>query len=133
MNDGEQAVRERDEQREWKMETLIGYVLLIGVLLSVLLILSGVIWHWVATGRLQSDYTIPRENLFEFVASVVGGIGAGFTPRLLMSLGIAVLMLVPYTRVLASVLFFALIERNWKYVVFTGVVLTVLSYSLFLR
>ena len=43
------------------------------------------------------------------------------------------LLLTPLVRVLASLLFFALAERNWKYALFTGFVLAVLTYSLFLR
>jgi hypothetical protein len=35
--------------------------------------------------------------------------------------------------VLASLLFFAFAEHNWKYTLFTGFVLAVLTYSLFLR
>jgi hypothetical protein len=36
-------------------------------------------------------------------------------------------------RVLASMLYFLLAARNWKYTVFTAFVLTILTYSLFLR
>lgn len=54
-------------------------------------------------------------------------------PRLLINLGIAALMLTPYVRVLASMLYFAFIERNGKYTLFTGFVFAVLTYSLFLR
>ena len=42
------------------------------------------------------------------------------------------LLLTPYVRVLASLLYFAFAARNWKYALFTGFVLAVLSYSLFL-
>jgi len=48
-----------------------------------------------------------------------------------MNVGLAVLMLTPYARVLASVLYFALVERSAKYTIFTGFVLAVLTYSLF--
>jgi uncharacterized membrane protein len=42
-------------------------------------------------------------------------------------------MFTPYVRVLASLFYFAVVARNWKYTLFTGFVLTVLTYSLFLR
>jgi uncharacterized membrane protein len=42
-------------------------------------------------------------------------------------------MLTPYLRVVASVVYFMAGLRNWKYAVFTGFVLAVLTYSLFLR
>jgi len=54
-------------------------------------------------------------------------------PRLFLNMGIAILMLTPFVRVLASVFYFAFAERNWKYTLFTGFVLSVLIYSLFLR
>ncbi|MGZ3606158.1 MAG: DUF1634 domain-containing protein, partial [Thermodesulfobacteriota bacterium] len=54
-------------------------------------------------------------------------------PRVMINMGIAVLMLTPFVRVLASVFYFAFAERNWKYTLFTGFVLGVLTYSLFLR
>jgi len=42
-------------------------------------------------------------------------------------------MLTPFVRVLTSVFYFAFVERNWKYTLFTGFVLGLLTYSLFLR
>jgi uncharacterized membrane protein len=56
--------------------------------------------------------------------------GAPARPRLLVNLGIAVLMLTPYVRVLASMLYFMLVERNLKYGLFTAFVLAMLTYSL---
>ena len=55
------------------------------------------------------------------------------SPRLLVILGVAVLLFTPFLRVLASVVFFAAVERNWKYTVFTSFVLIVLTYSLLMR
>ncbi|MEN6449537.1 MAG: DUF1634 domain-containing protein [Thermoguttaceae bacterium] len=117
-----------------EMSTLIGYVLLGGVLLSMSLIIAGLFWHWVNTGRLGVDYQVPKMNLFQFVVAEMRDLIAGrFRPRLLVSLGITALLLTPYLRVLVSLLFFAGVEHNWKYSLFTGFVLAVLTYSLFLR
>jgi uncharacterized membrane protein len=116
------------------MDVVIGSVLLGGVVLSVLLIVAGLLWRWIDTGQLGVQYTIARMNLFEFVVAEIRDVVRGaFRPRLLISLGIAVLLLTPYLRVLASLVFFAFVERNWKYSLFTGFVLAVLTYSLFLR
>jgi uncharacterized membrane protein len=46
---------------------------------------------------------------------------------------ISALVLTPYVRVLALPVLFAFVERNAKYAAFTGFVLAVLRYSLFLR
>jgi len=114
------------------MEVLVSYILLAGVLLSVLLIVLGVLWRWQVTGRLGLDYSIAGMNVFAFTIEELRlAIEGAFRPRLLVSLGIATLMLTPYVRVLVSMLYFALAERNWKYTVFTGIVFCVLTYSIF--
>lgn len=116
------------------MEVLVGYILLVGVLLSMLLIAIGVTWHWMSTGQLGLDFPISGMNLFEFVLLDIRQVFSGvFRPRLFVNLGIAALMLTPYIRVLASLLYFAFVEHNHKYTVFTGFVFTVLTVSLFLR
>jgi uncharacterized membrane protein len=116
------------------MEILIGYILLGGVLLSVALIAIGFVWRWVRSGNLKFEYTVAGINLFEFVLSSLRQMTShDLRPRVLVNMGIAVLMLTPFVRVLASVFYFALVERNWKYTLFTGFVLSVLTYSLFLR
>ena len=127
------AGRNQERKLGFDMESLIGYLLLAGVLLSVALILTGMVWHWEATGKLQFDYSMPRMNLFEFILADFRRVASGLGPRRMIALGLAVLMLVPYLRVVASMLYFALAERDWKYTIFTGIVAAVLTYSLFLR
>jgi uncharacterized membrane protein len=116
------------------MEVFVGYILLGGVLLSAGLVGAGLIWHWAATGTLGLRSSIGRMNLYEFVATDIRQVTRGAVrPHLLVSLGVAALMLTPYARVLVSMLYFALAERNGKYAVFTAFVFAVLTYSLFLR
>ncbi len=125
---------EKEEGKRAAIEVWIGYVLLGGVVASAALIIVGLLWGWLKTGRLGADYTIARMNLFEFVVADFRQVLAGdLRPRLLVNLGIAALLLTPYLRVLVSLLFFSMVEHNWKYSVFTGLVLAVLTYSLFLR
>lgn len=127
-------VKESKATDEYAMDVVVGYVLLIGVLLSMALIAIGLVWRWVNTGQLDFDYTISGVNLFEFVLQDLSLLLQGaLRPRLLINLGIATLMLTPYVRVLASMLYFAFAEHNWKYTGFTAFVLVVLTYSLFLR
>jgi len=119
---------------KFEMETLVGYLLTIGVILSMALIVAGLIWQWLSLHNLQLNYTLSGVNLLGFAVSdfhqlVAGAIG----PRLLLNSGIIVLLLTPYFRVLASMVYFAAVERNLKYTLFTGFVLTVLTYSLFLH
>ncbi len=124
----------RSDAQQATMDALIGYVLLGGVMLSVALIIAGLVWHWIKFRQLGIEYAIPKKNLFEFLVAEVGDLLRGnVRPRLLVSLGFAALLLTPYLRVLASFLFFAFVQRNWKYAPFTFFVLAVLTYSLFLR
>lgn len=116
------------------MEALVAYILLGGVLSSVALIVAGLVWHWIIAGHLQLEYSIVGMNLLQFVLADIQQLAAGvLRPRLLINMGMAVLMLTPFLRVLASMLYFALVERNRKYTLFTGFVFSVLTYSLFLR
>jgi len=116
------------------MDLLIGTILLVGVLTSLVLIAVGILWRWLRTGTIGMDYSIKGFNFFGFVVEELRQVSRGdFRPRLLVSLGIAVLMLTPFVRVLASVFYFAYEERNWKYAAFTAFVFAVLTYSLFLR
>lgn len=130
------AAQDRVRYRESSssMETLIGYILLVGVVLSIVLIAAGLIWHWLTTGRSQAEYVIRGTNLLGFAALTVHQLVSGsLDSRTIINLGIVILLLTPFVRVLASVIYFALAEHNWKYVVFTALVLSILTYSLFLR
>jgi len=120
--------------RQFEMDVLIGYILLGGVLISMTLIVVGLIWRLLRTGSVTFDYRIAGMNMAEFIVAELRDLAsAKFRPRLFISLGIVVLMLTPFLRVAASVVYFMVGLRNWKYTVFTGVVLAVLTYSLFLR
>jgi uncharacterized membrane protein len=122
------------EARQFEMDALVGTILQDGVLLSLGLIVIGLCWRWLRTGGLALDYQIAGMNLFEFVTREVRlAMHGTVRPRLLINLGIAVLMLTPFIRVAVSVVYFLGVLRNWKYTFFTAVVLTVLTYSLFVR
>jgi uncharacterized membrane protein len=116
------------------MGSLVGYILLTGVLLSVALLSVSLVWRWVRVGSLRFEHLIVGMNFFEFISSTLRQMASrAFRPRLFLNMGIGVLMLTPFVRVLASVIYFAFVEHNWKYTLFTGFVLGVLTYSLFLR
>jgi len=115
------------------MDALVGYVLLVGVFSSLALLATGLVWRWSSTGT-AFDYDLAGTTVFQLLATDVRQLAAGaWRPRLLVNLGLAALLLTPYTRVVASMLYFALVERDRKYVAFTAFVLATLTYSLFLR
>lgn len=112
------------------MESMIGYVLLGGVLLSIALIAGGLVWRWVVNGDLSFTHFARGENLLRFFAATIL---LGKRPSMLVNMGIVALMLTPYIRVLGSAFYFALVEHNRKYTAFTVFVLSVLTYTLFIR
>jgi len=124
----------KTRRTSFDIEALIGSILQVGVLSSVILIVAGLAWHWLAAGNLRLDYVITGTDFFGFVETDLHQLFSGpFRPRLLINLGIAVLMLTPYLRVLASLAYFAFVDHNRKYVAITGFVFGVLTYSLLLR
>ena len=121
-------------RRRIDMDTIIGTTLQVGVILSLSLIATGLVWHRLRWGTWQwpLDYKLPATTVFGFlVTDVEQATGEPARPRVLVNLGIAVLMLTPYVRVLMSMLYFAFVERNAKYAVFTAFVLAMLTYGLF--
>ena len=122
------------DQRVRGMASLVGYTLLGGVLTSAALMSTGLVWHWASSGRVQGTSPAAGTDLAQIFATFFQQLAAGaLEPRPLIYLGLAVLLLTPYVRVAASALYFAVVERNLKYTVFTGFVLAVLTYSLFIR
>src|SRR5512139_797127 len=98
------------------MESLVGYILLIGVLLSVALLVVGFVWRWASVGTLRFEHSIAGMNFFEFILSTLQQVTSQtLRPRLFLNMGIGILMLTPFVRVLASVFYFAFVEHNWKY------------------
>lgn len=117
------------------MDVLVGTILLAGVLVSIILIVIGLAWNWLATGSLTLSYAISGENFFNFLIHSITGMfdGKVIRPRQFISLGIVTLMLTPFIRVMASFVYFVIADRNWKFSLITLIVLGVLTYSLFLR
>jgi uncharacterized membrane protein len=104
-----------------------------GVVLSMALLLVGLVWHWFNVGKLDIDDTIAGMNLFQFVCADMRNVAEhALRPHLFVNLGFTVLLFTPYLRVFISLLPFGFVERNWKYTVFISLVLSVLTYSLFL-
>ena len=116
----------REPSRQLEMDALLSYILLYGVVISLALVTISLIWKWLATGQVGFVYELAGMNLYQFATTQIRTTLAGqIRPELLMNLGIAVLMLTPFMRVIASLVFFAAVSKNWKYVL--------LTYSLFLR
>ena len=114
------------------MEPLVASILLGGVLVSSGLVVIGLALHRMATGQWMFDGSFQGSNLLQFMLADLRQIVSGrIGTRLLIHLGFAVLVLTPYVRILASLFYFAYVERAWKHAVLTASVCLLLSYVLF--
>jgi len=133
-NPGAMAGTKRNHRLAFEMDLLVGYILLVGVLLSLALVLGALIWKWRVTGTVEFDYQLSGMNFVQLLTSELRIAASGaLRPRLLLTLGILMLMLTPFLRVFVSMVYFMVGLKNWKYTVFTAFVLVTLIYSLCLR
>ncbi len=93
-------------RRRWiaiDIETLVGSVLLVGLLCSVALIASGLSWCYLRTGTFRLDYLLPATDVGTFiVGDIRQAVPLATGLRRPVDLGIGDLMMAPYVRVLAS-------------------------------
>jgi uncharacterized membrane protein len=114
------------------LETLAWLILAGGLALSLVLILSGLVWEWITIGAMTMGPAVPAGNLGSFMLSTLTGSTDGLYPAALQNLGIAVLLLTPYSLVLASLLFFVFRDHDYRFSAITGFVALVLTWVLFL-
>jgi len=115
------------------LEPLVWTILGGGLVLSITLILAGLVWGWTSSGVISLGPPILALNLRGFIEATFSGAAGGLSPAVLLNCGIAVLLLTPYTRVLASVIFFAARDHDYRFTAITGFVAVVLTWVLFLR
>ncbi len=121
---------------ESKFERTIAYILIFGVMISLLLEIAGMIRYHYTRGHFgileDKSLFIHGNNFFYFLFEFIRHGDTEHKSIFLMTLGIAILMLTPYVRVILSVVFFSK-EKNLKYVVITLFVLVLLTVSLILH
>ncbi len=118
------------------LETAISYLLIIGVVLSVLLEIAGIIMFYHTSGSLavlqDKSVFVQEHDFFRFIYnSLRTGDGNGTGIRL-MTAGLVILILTPFLRVILSVIYFAW-KKDFKYMIITAFVLLVLTISLLLH
>jgi uncharacterized membrane protein len=113
-----------------KLENMVGNLLRAGVSLSALVVLFGGIIYLARHGREPASY-----NVFHGEPSDLKSLGGivryafGFHGRGIIQLGLLLLIATPVLRVVLSIWGFAE-EHDRMYMIFTGIVLIVLLYSL---
>ncbi len=119
--------------RDWndaRLENLLGNLLRLGVALAACVVFAGAVLFLVHHGAEHADYHVFRGEPSD-LRSVAGITGEALDARGrgLIQFGLLLLIATPVARVVFSAAIFAL-ERDWRYVVFTLVVLAVLVFSL---
>jgi uncharacterized membrane protein len=119
-----------------KFERAVSYVLITGVITSLIIEVVGIVSFYAVYGQLNilesKGAFLHGNNFFSFLSDLIQGKYPQKGPLLMMSLGIAILILTPYVRVVMSVLYFTR-ERNIKYALITLFVLILLTMSLTLQ
>jgi uncharacterized membrane protein YfcA/uncharacterized membrane protein len=106
--------------------TIIGWVLQGGVILSAAVIVIGLFLEF-----LQPNKFAPQK--LQFFPQSFGQIWAGLLvlrPQAIIALGLLLLIATPVVRVAVSIVAFA-VERDWRFVVVTLLVLFILLFSIF--
>jgi len=121
---------------EPKLETGISFLLMVGVIISLILEIAGVILLYQSYRSLaisQNESAFIRGNdFFTFIFQQFQGKHSSGIGMELMTIGIIVLILTPYIRLITSVVYFGW-EKNLKYVFITLFVLVVITLSLALH
>ena len=113
------------------MENLVGLILQNGMLLSVGLVMIGLFLQWGINGSFNFQEPLHGDNILSFVRTDIHRAATQKTfSTLLIHLGIAVLILTPYVRLLVSFFYFAYVERDWRYAFFSSLVVVPLTYFL---
>jgi uncharacterized membrane protein len=119
------------EQTDKLIDVIMGRLLRIGVVLAALVVLLGGVTYLIRHPIPVTNYHVFQGEPKEF--RTISGIfheALAFRGRGLIQLGLLILIATPIARVTFS-LFAFFYERDWKYVVFTFIVLGLLLYSLF--
>ena len=121
---------------ETKLETAVSYLLIVGVVVSVILEAIGIALYYGAYGNVQVSQNqavfISGKNFFAFIIYQTQHLIGSQNALLFMTLGLIILILTPYIRAITSVIYFAW-EKHFKYVLITMFVLVVLTLSLALH
>ena len=115
-----------DRSKDPALEQVLGRVLRAGVLISAAVIFTGGVIHLSRRGNFLADYA-SFHGVAEQYSSLPGILNAAadLQGRGLIQLGFVLLIFTPILRVVVSFFGFIL-ERDWKYVVITFVVLILL-------
>ena len=115
------------------MEDLISVILRSGMLIGMGLVMAGLTLQVIGAGRGGLEARLQGTNVLQFMLADLPRVGSPLLwPALLAHLGVAVVLLTPYARIVASLYYFAYVERRWTHALLTSLTLIALTYILFL-
>ena len=121
---------------ETQLETIISYVLIIGVIFSMIIISTGIALYYRTYGNVQISQSravfISGQNFFAFIINEIPHFMGSMNALTFIIIGLIILILTPYVRAITSAIYFAW-EKHYKYVLITLFVLIVLTISLILH
>ncbi len=124
------------KENKSKIEVILSYILIIGVIVSLILMITGMILFSLNSGSLNISRDpavfIQGKNFFSFIFNILKGNGPENTAILFLTIGTIVLMLTPFIRVVASLIYFIWIKDK-KYIFITLTVLLILIITLSLH
>lgn len=116
-------------KRKYNLEDIISYILTFGTIFSIFLLSIGVIAYLVYIKEIILDWILKGENLFVALNNVLSNVFQNNISYTFMAIGILMLMLTQYIRVIVSIVYFSLI-KDCKYVVITLIVFIILTLSI---
>jgi uncharacterized membrane protein len=124
------SLPKRSDWDDQSIELIIGQLLRVGVLLSAAVVVLGGIIYLVRNGHVIADYTAFRGELSTLRSfdGIFHGVSL-LSGRAIVQLGLLLLIATPVARVIFCAFAFFL-QRDYLYVIFTLVVLAVLTYSI---
>lgn len=119
---------------EERLDLVISLILIVGVVASLLLEVAGLFGLLYLNGNLSiafaPEFALKGSNFFAYAVHVIQVVLLGrWTPTTILTLGLVLLMMTPYLRVVASAAYFAA-GRDLKYFLITLFVLVILTGSL---
>jgi len=124
------------QSNESKIEVILSYILITGVIVSLTLMIAGMILFYLDFGSFDisrdPSMFIQGKNFFSFIFDIFKGNGSENTALIFLTIGTIVLMLTPFIRVVASLIYFIWIKDK-KYIFITLTVLIILIITLSLH
>ncbi|OJW81801.1 MAG: hypothetical protein BGO69_14960 [Bacteroidetes bacterium 46-16] len=122
---------EKRKIKDQDIESIMGSLLRVGVLVSAGIVLIGGVLYIIQHGSAHPHYKTFRGEPSDLkgIKQIVTGV-TEFHSRAVIQLGLLILIATPVARVLFSVFGF-LLEEDYLYVIITLIVLAIIAFSLF--